>query len=280
MPFILASLLLVGWVAVTGLLCWMATREAEEPTAHSSVSADNLQKAGLRLTICTACVVVALALLPGFFRIDTFNILKWIHHVGVVLLGAFLAAALYFQLEIHMKVNRGFPLASLRHSYQRWRELTEVVPAPAAIMILVSGMALVYARSGFSVARGWIFTLIVALAVMMADGIFAYSCDLRRLLMVADLAVNEDWSSEEFVCTTRNRGREIRLFLHSLSYPFVVIFPAFRICDSRSPVGPIMRRAGIHELAGWSQLWPSLVLFVIPFLTVASLNRFGRSTRS
>jgi hypothetical protein len=275
-PFVVAFAVLVFWVAITILLCWRTTRRGESDMSHPSVSQNEARKTGIRLTTSAFAVALTLTLLPPIFKADTIAAEKWAHHAGVVVLGGFLAAALYFQLELRMKISRKYSLASIRRTYQRWLELTELLPAPASVTILVSGFGLVYSNPRYSINRGWIFGLILALAKMMADGIFGYTHDLRRLAQAADVAIEAHWTAAQFVGSTRNRARDIRLLVHSLSFPIVVALPISRVCDDRSPITSVLDRAGIHDRTGWMRLWPSLVLFVTAFLAMATLNRFGR----
>lgn len=272
-PFLLSLAIVTCWIGVTVHLCRIANRG--EPDSLKGDS--GVQNLGLVLTICTICAVLMVTcVLPSALRVDVTGALRWIHHVGVVLLGTFLAAALYLQLEIRLKLFRDYPLSSVCRSIRHWRELTELLPAPAAIMILGTGMGLVYAIPGYSIRRGWIFTLIVALAVMMADGIFGYTNDVRRLYQAAELGVKQATNRKEFLRVTKNGWRDAKMLLHSLSFPIVIVFPAARICNGKSPAGPLLARAGVMDKPGWMQLWPALVLFIIPFFAVAALNRFGR----
>jgi uncharacterized membrane protein (DUF485 family) len=277
-PFLFAFVLAVLWVAVTSLISWIATDpRCVTIQALPDYDNDSVQRSALGLILSTLISVVTVGfILPIAFHIDTTGATQWIHHVGVVSLGIFLAVALCLQIEIWMKIKRAANIESVRRSFRYWRAFTEYLPAPAALMILVSGMSRLYAKEGFSVGRGWIFALVLILSVMMSDGIFGYTYDIRRLLHAADVAVSRSQSVADFQQATRSRGRAIKLIAHSLSFPFVVVFPAFKISDSSSPASPVLHYLQLEGRAGWPQLWPSLVLFSVPFLLVAALNRFGR----
>ena len=282
----MASFLVVGcivllWIGVTVLLSGIAVAQRTEiHDLRPDYQSDGVQKIGLGLIICTLITSLAVAfVIPAFFHLNTLSAIEWIHHVGVVLLGVFLAAALYFQIEIWMKRYQEAEMESVRRSYWYWRNLTELLPAPAALMILSSGMALIYYKAGYSISRGWIFILIAVLAVMMADGIFGYTCRLRRLLHSADIAVTNSQPLSAFVKNACSTSGDMKFLAHSLSFPFVVLFPAFKIADSSSPASSVLRVLHVNNSGGWSRVWPAFVLFAGLFLIVAAVNRFGRLMR-
>jgi hypothetical protein len=280
--FLVAGCVVILWIGVTVFLSRIAVEQRTEiHTIRPDYRSDGVQKIGLGLIISTLITSLAVAfVMPIFFHLSTLGAVKWIHHIGVVLLGAFLAAALYFQIEIWMKRYKEAEMESVRRSYCYWRNLTELLPAPAALMILSSGMALIYYEPGYSIGRGWIFALIVVLAVMMADGIFGYTRRLRLLLHSADIAVSNSQPLNVFVKSACRTSVEMTFLAHSLSFPFVVVFPAFKIADSYSPASTLLSILHVENNGGWSQVWPALVLFAGLFLIVAAVNRFGRVMRS
>lgn len=279
-PFAVALFITLLWVGLTIFLARVGVREGNIAIdGLQDYNTDSLQKTALAMILSTLVTVLSITfLLPLLFHVNTFGAMQWVHHVGVVLLGIFLATSLYLQVEIRGKIGAAADIHSVQRSYRNWRNITELMPAPAALMVLGSGFGLLYAKPGYSINRGWIFVLILILAVMMSDGIFGYTFDVRRLLHSADVEIARSGTTKSFSLATSNGLRDLKLIAHSLSFPIVVVFPALKIWNDHSPASPALRAIGLRDVGGWPQLWPALVLFVVPFLLVASLNRFGRST--
>jgi hypothetical protein len=267
---------LVLWLGLSVFLAWNRTRHETREPVSADYNHDPLQIMGVITIIFTIVAVAVISFaLPIVWRVDTIGATEWIHHVGVVVLGCYLAVSLYLQGEIHFKRKGPFSLDSLRSSYRTWRNVTEIMPAPAALMILASGFGLLYAKTGYSIGQGWVFAVVLILGVMMADGIFGYMIDLRTMLRDVDHALDAHQSKDTFVRSKRNRMRDAKLFIHCISYPWVVAFPALKISNGWSPASPVLSALDLSGKGGWAQVWPAIVLFGVSFLVVAALNRFG-----
>ena len=228
--------------------------------------------------VCAFCVSFVLPLL---FGINTTIPTQWIHRSGVVLLGSFLASALYFQIELYIKRRTNVDITLIRNTIRRWRGLTEFMPGIAAGMIAITGFSRLYFVGGYSLNLDWIFVLVCVLAVMMSDGIFGYTPAVRDLLISAERADNAD----AFFRLHYKFRRDMRLLIHSLSFPFVVVIPIWKITrmyegqESSMATNLFLKFLNLDRPnTPLTRMLPAIVLFVVLFLIVGWMNGFGRNT--
>lgn len=237
---------------------------------------DAIEQAGIYFIAATViCCLTVTLLLPslGIGKDWLPAIIKWIHRIGIALLGDFLLIALYLQVSAFVKQRICTDIRSVRRTYKYWHFVTQTMPAPAAIMLLFTGFNRVFTVPGYSIRSLWLCALISILAVMMSDGIFGYTPAVRDLWTSSEAAPD----SATFFSKSRNSKRGILLFIHSLSFPFVAALPIFRVGGNWNPALPILHLLHADSMAGgWPQLLPGLILFAVLFLSVAAANRFGR----
>jgi hypothetical protein len=239
----------------------------------SGVGKNNYLSSRGAAVACSASVAsLAIISAPVIRGSDSIAACLWIHHIGIVLLGAFLVAAAYLQTDLWIGIFYKRDIYSLRSTCNGWWCLTELVPAPAAIMILMSGLGLLYQIPGFSVERGWIFMLLLILGAMMSDGILGYTPEVRSLARDFNEAGDHSPATRSLVFGKSGLRRQIRLLLHPLTFPMAIVIPAIRVWDTSSPVNRLIRILHLPNDTGWSRVWPALLVFSISFITVAFIS--------
>jgi hypothetical protein len=259
----------LAWVALT-VLFWQATK-LSRAQGHERIE---LVGRCLIITTLLTCVVITVVLPILAPRLDSSALTtQWIHRCGVVLLGGFLCAALYFQIETIVKQKRSASMASIGATYRRWLWLTEIMPAPAAIMLFFTGFNRIFGVPGYSINSTWLLGLVSVLGIMMADGIFGYSPAVRKLARIADATSD----TTKFFSVSHDPCRDLKFLLHALSFPLVLLLPIWRIGPNWSPVTPIFRYFDFDPVTGgWRQLLPAIGLFAILFGITAGLNRLKK----
>lgn len=96
-----------------------------------------------------------------------------LHRLALTGLAAFLLVAQYQHVRAVIECLRAAPLFRIARRYHRLWLLTELTPAPIALLILGSGLRLV-AETGRSPREGWIAVLALALGALACDGMLAY----------------------------------------------------------------------------------------------------------
>lgn len=241
---------------------------------------DHVEQTGLCLILVTVAVCLVTTVALGYWPLGTSPealsaTVRWIHRFGVSLLGVFLLLALYFQAALRLRINRG-DIRNIRRIYQQWRWVTEVAAAPAAIMLFFTGFNRIFSVPGYSVGHWWLFVLVAMLGLMMSDGIFGYTPSLRRLSLQAQACD----TAEDFHLTSRGVWRDVTFFIHSVSFPLVIVFPIWRVGEGYSPATPFFQLLGLDPFdSGWSQLTAGIALFLVFFCPRALFAAFrGRRT--
>ncbi len=239
----------------------------------SSVHAERTGVLGIAFSILSSIFVVFL--LPTLLTDAalTTNVVLWYHRFGVALLGDFLLAALVFQFKYSFQSKNWNHIHQARAVFTKWLWITETMPGPAAIIILFTGLQRVATVPGYSLNQGWILFLVAILAIMMSDGIFSYTPAVRDLASLSEQGDN----IPAFLENSRSRLRDLKLFIHSLSFPIVLLFPTWRIASNLNALKPLFDKLHLDQTeGGWRQLLPAIAVFIALFVFVATLNRWGR----
>lgn len=148
---------------------------------------------------------------------------RGLHYTGIILLFLFLLAGAALQLDLWIKMRRGAALESLHRTYRLWWMATRLMPAPAALLILASGLRLTYECPGMDVAAvSWLAYLSLAFMFFAVDGAAWYLPQICRWYRLSSAALRQGLSAAQFLAQARDRGAEVGLLVHSLSFPFVV----------------------------------------------------------
>lgn len=125
-----------------------------------------------------AVVVGGYVLLAPFA--DPRSLALAVHYLGMGLLFLFLTFGELCCLRIAWRSRRAPPWSAILRTAAWWRGSTETLPAPAAILILFSGLRLLL-EGGHSLRSPWLFVLVSGFGFLMGDGIFGYTRDVRTL---------------------------------------------------------------------------------------------------
>ena len=137
----------------------------------------------------------------------TYYISKWFHWLGFSLLLSFLLVG-QILLWFHNPANR--------ITYTRLhRSIAEILPAPSAIMILLSGINLTILRSQ-NFASGYFFIMFSVFFFMFIDGILFYLPHVRKL----EAAYKQNNLNFQPPDTLTSRAT---LVIHFVSLPLLVI---------------------------------------------------------
>jgi len=270
---VIALLWAVAAVVVLAVLMWIIAGLA----AHRGQD-DEIQALG---NILPAAVVlgstVLLVLLPasGIISSTSLALPLWLHRFGLCLLFTFLIVGQYLQIEAWIKVRRGYDAKSIAITCRRLKYLTELMPAPAALMILLSGLKLIY-QGGYSVSSGWVFYLVSFFSLMFIDGLVHYRPHARKLMDVSARAEHTPDKIGELTTALSDWFSRIRLFLHFASFPFLFLLGYFKPTLTNPLAGPILwlesRVSSIMTLAPFTGVIGAVSLVLVVIGTVLLLE--------
>ena len=159
-------------------------------------------------------LIAAFALIPcgkGIPSLPT----RVIHYFGITLLFAFLIFGAYSQVNIAIKIRQGAAWAGVVAAYRRWSIATRLLPAPAALAILLSGFRLTYESTGMDVSLvPWLAVLVAGFSFFFFDGLLFYAPEVSRLYACSMRGSR--------AAGLRDRSSEAALMFHFISFPFVL----------------------------------------------------------
>jgi hypothetical protein len=192
------------------------------------------------VAVTSTLMMIVIPLLTGVFVIET----RWIHHAAFTALFVFLLAGQTLQIEGWMKLRRQAPESSVVATYRRLWCVTELMPAPAALAIFISGLGLIVQGgmmdpaasnvANYSLRSGWLFLLVASFGFFFWDGILGYLPATREM--------HRHWT----LPASQRTGRFIRpwrdavLALHFVSFPVVFVFGTLRL-PSWNPLADVIR---------------------------------------
>lgn len=147
-----------------------------------------------------------------------------IHFFGISLLTVFLLISAYLQFKAiaEMRKNSG-SIEIIDATYRRLLLVTELMPAPAALCILIAGARLAYENSANGdLNQPWLCWLAAGFGVMFFDGLVFYLPEMRRLVAELNQFAGNPITVQYFRQTIRRKGGEVVRIVHSLSLPFFV----------------------------------------------------------
>lgn len=233
MSYTVLSSLLAGWVGLGLLLLVLAFVVVRQDKGHGAppwlsdavVTALGMWLPPLTLGVSLSYIVLALT---RFDAADAFRGLLWMHRIAVGGLGSFLLLGQYLQLEGLVKDHRGHGAPSLARTYRRFRLITELMPAPSALMILLSGLALMYRGQYALSSHDWLFYLVTFWAFFFGDGLLGYLPQTRTFLRLALAAIPNPQRMQELRAVMRQRVSTLLMLVHFLSFPCVVYLGYFK----------------------------------------------------
>jgi hypothetical protein len=211
----------------------------------------------------------------------------WLHHASFWGLFLFLLAGQYFQVEAWWKIRGDMPAQAVSASYRRLWILTEIVPAPVALTIFLTGLRLIWQRAGdeasigegYSLSAFWLQALIVGFSLFFWDGILGFTPIVRNM--------RRRWDADAFPSQQRPGvqpvGETVQLLIHLLSWPVVFLVGVFRWDFPTFLTGSIegLERHLSRLPPGWPEVTTALMLWLLTGALVASVRFCFKSvTRS
>jgi hypothetical protein len=189
----------------------------------------------------------------------------WAHHVSFSLLFLFLLASQYMQTQAWWAKRRSKSTSAVASAYRRLWILTELMPAPVAVAILLTGLRLIWDTPALNSPAGnlWLVVLIVGFGCFFFDGIFSFQPIVRDLHHHWQVAEESNMAAEHarWTCPVR-RWQELQLLLHTLSFPVVFVFGVFR-WNPPNPVTPLLVRVADRLPAFLPTGWPEVTMAIL-----------------
>ncbi len=175
--------MMAPWLAWTAGICLWLTGWLVLASRDAAVTRGDDRVARLSVLLKAFTVTTCLAVLGVPRRgIDMRLLTLWLHHAAIGMLFVFLLAAQYQQAEAWWRIRRGMSAGAVAASYRRLWLLTELVPAPVAMVILFTGLRLIWETPRLHpLAEPWLFALVVGFSLFFWDGIITYLPVTRTL---------------------------------------------------------------------------------------------------
>jgi hypothetical protein len=212
----------------------------------------------------TTCIVAFLAIpvrQPVFHQITL-----WAHHAGIFLLIVFLATAEYFQAEAWWRVRHRCPTRLVAASVRRLWVLTEIMPAPIALTVFLTGLRLIWdSPQANSPSRFWLFALVIGFSLFFWDGILGYKPIVRCMWANWKRAVELGIPATEVARTVFCLTDTLQLLVHFFSWPVVFLFGLFRwntVTPLTQLISEVTDRLGFLP-AGWPEVTAAALLWLV-----------------
>ena len=221
--FVMAFLLwILGWAAIAG---------RQSASKDGAALINTTRQFLIAFAVCT-CVIVFAALPRGAGPILALTL--WVHHAAFFALLAFLAIAQYFLFEALWKLRGHAPADSIAATYTRLWIVTELLPAPIALTIFITGLRLVWQAAaadppihGKSPVQFWLSTLIFAFGIFFWDGILGYT-RLVRDLRWRWITVTGPYELKVVSPPSVILRENLQLTLHFVSWPVVFLLGLYQ----------------------------------------------------
>jgi hypothetical protein len=145
----------------------------------------------------------------------------WAHCTALGALFGFLLLAQYQQVSAVVLCLRGQPAVVIVPLYLRLWRLTEIAPAPIALVLLASGFELAAGR--YSPRAGWLCVLVLAFGFLFFDGILGFT-PLTRSLKKEALRAVESGEEGDFRKLVLGLPVNATLLAHYSSFPLLFLF--------------------------------------------------------
>jgi hypothetical protein len=194
----------------------------------------------------------------------------WTHHAGFSLLFVFLLVTHHCQAEAWWRARRGGSAASVARVYRRLWLLTEIVPAPVALAIFLTGLRLIWesagTRSTHWVSQPWLLTLVVGFSVFFWDGVLGYRPAVRGLYARWEVSAQRGDPSASTRDATGGVLRSLQFLAHTVSVAALFAVGLFRQDMPTRPVAHVARLE--QRLAFLPGGWPAVMTAVLAWAAV------------
>jgi len=187
------------------------------------------------------------------------GIVLWLHHAGFIGLFCFLSAVQYLQIEAWWKRRLGRSARSVAESYRRLWLLTEILPGTAAIIILLTGLRLLWEMpEAVSPAELWLMIIICVFGFFFFDGLLGFTPIVRRWQTCWQAI-----STGRLTATDRTPPmtlESLQLFAHFASWPCLFALGITRY----NPPNPVSNQVSLIEggLRFLPPGWPAVIVAV------------------
>jgi len=200
-------------------------------------------------------------------------ILLWAHHAAFALLFLFLVAAQFLLVDAWWRVRRASPVRDVAAACRRLWIATEIVPAPVAIGVLITGLGLISDNPVVNrPSQPWLFALIAGFSFFFWDGIFGYQPIVRELYRHWTDAERRDISLADAAAGSKMGLRALALSAHAVSFPFVFLLgllkPQFELPIGRSLAN--IDRAFSTLPMPWAQIAGALCIWLAAGAVIVS----------
>lgn len=111
---------------------------------------------------------------------NSFGTALQIHYLGLAILFTFLLLGTLSHLFLFISSRINFEGKTIPRAVRFWWILTDLLPGPAAILILCSGFRLTL-EGNHSLGSSWLLVLVIGFGFFAADGVLAYSPRIATL---------------------------------------------------------------------------------------------------
>jgi hypothetical protein len=230
------------------------------------------------VTTCLAAFLAVPLRQPVFHRITL-----WAHDASMFLLLLFLISAEYFQAEAWWRIRRRCTTRSVAACFRRFWVLTEIMPAPIALTIFLTGLRLIWdSPQANSPSSLWLSGLVLGFSLFFWDGIFGYQPVVRRVWGNWNRAVEAGFPTADAVPTPHYVTDSLQLLVHSLSWPLVFLLGLFRwntVTPLTQPISQVTERLRFLPF-GWPEVTAAALLWLVTGTAVSLLRTVFRSHRT
>jgi len=260
------TLVLVAWVT-----CWIALGARGVAKKAGDERIQFLQTLLPAFTVSTLLSVFALGWQPQ--SVLSVMVLWW-HHAAILALFCFLAVGQFFQAEAWWNIkNERFRGAAA--SYQRLWLLTELLPAPIALTIFLTGLRLIWEAAnarppaqGKSPATFWLLAIIVGFSFFFWDGILGYTPIVRKWKTLWGHVPADD-PPLDLSRRQPQLSDSLQLLVHFLSWPVVFLCGVYR-WEIANPATDFVGHA-IHKLGFLPTGWPEVLVAATVWLVAGGI---------
>src|SRR5271169_2697391 len=159
------------WVMLLGSLAWLAAWIAVVARAAAARHGDALVKL-FALTLPAFSGTTFLLLFAVVTqRGAIFPMVLWMHHAAIFALFVFLLAVQLLLTQVWWQIRSNVQATAIAATVCRMWILTELVPAPIALAILLTGLRLIWESPSNSPASLWLMILILGFSFFFFDGL-------------------------------------------------------------------------------------------------------------
>lgn len=196
---------------------------------------DNLKSVSrLRAVVMACSLCAAIFILFGRFPEFRQTVIR-IHYLGLGALFAFLIFGELCHLVIFRRVRHNSNWQLIARMAHFWRVITDLMPGAAALIILSTGLRLIY-EGNHSLRLTWLFVLVAGFGILFADGLLGYTPAVASLNIKIDTAE----SQAEFRSLVLSVRFNLMFLLHFISMPVLYLVGRYKLLPTIPPLCKIM----------------------------------------